>query len=287
MSLIDNRLVGRMRRMRPVDKLVIQSQVMRSLRSGDPVLVFQNGKSGSTAVLEALTRTLDRPVVHCHVITEAGIARNESIRRETGVVRHNRPDWRGEAVRHWLAKSGSEPVDIVTMVREPVGHAISTFFQIAAEFGYLDPADTSDQPDVAPILDTFMASTANPLNRPDWFDSELRPVTGVDVYGTKFDTTKGYQCYASGRFRVLLLRYEDIREAAPKVLGEFLGIADVRIPEKNVTRAKAVGGAYRAFTESVALPRSFLDSVYDLPVSRWFYSEEERTNLARSWGHET
>ena len=69
----------------------------------------------------------------------------------------------------------------------------------------------------------------------DWFESGLRTVTGINVFNVPFDTARGWQIYENDRFRVLVIRYEDLACAIPAALRSMFDLdRDPHVPAMNV-----------------------------------------------------
>jgi hypothetical protein len=107
-------------------------------------------------------------------------------------------------------------------------------------------------------------------------------VTGFDVYGAPFDLDTGYARYDHGRFRILVLRSEDLHRAAP-VLADFLGVPGLELPRANSTDAKWLGELYRRFCDAAPLPAPWLEAAYTLPVATHFYGGAERAGFRARW----
>ncbi len=70
-----------------------------------------------------------------------------------------------------------------------------------------------------------------------WFDEDFLPATGIDVYSSKFDKTHGCAVIASAGLSVLLLRYEDLSQLAPKI-AQFVDVSGISLQRANISLDK-------------------------------------------------
>ena len=116
---------------------------------------------------------------------------------------------------------------------------------------------------------------AEPLT---WFDDELRPVFGVDVYEHPFP--------ASGHLRigdVLVLKSELDDATKGAAVSEFLGIRNLVFRPANVTTSKAQGEAYKRFVSTLRLNPQFVEKMLESRYTRHFYTEVEREAMRRRY----
>ena len=127
--------------------------------------------------------------------------------------------------------------------------------------------------------------TRDPRERDrDWFDDELRAVTGIDVYSSPFPHHEGAGAYEHGRFRALVLRAEDLDDAGPRAIAAFLGLASpLAIERRNEGTAGDPTSAYRRFVDRPRLPDDLVESVYATRLARHFYRDDERDLLRQHW----
>jgi Putative capsular polysaccharide synthesis protein len=271
----------------------------------NPVIVHSVGKVGSTSLLATLRAAVGgRPVWHVHWLDEENLRRDEAYYRERardyrGTARMDRffprYDWRGERLARAIRSAPPDHRwDVVTVVRDPVDRNVSAFFQnLELMFDYW-PADQlrtrSPREIAAELVEYFLASyvaDAPPRDRDGdpltWFDRELRPVFGVDVFASPFAKSRGYQIYSSTTARVLLLRLEDLDTVASSAFAEFFGIDVPRVLARNEAATKEYADAYRLFQEQLQLPSEFLDRMYGSRYSRHFYTSEELERFRSRW----
>ena len=116
-----------------------------------------------------------------------------------------------------------------------------------------------------------------------WFTNELQTVTNIDVYAVPFDRSAGYQIYENERFRVLLIRFEDLRRVASEALGSFFSVPSPPLHEKNVGDRKAYSDLYRRFKADAVFPDSVLDFAYESQLAQHLYNPEEIAGFRARW----
>ena len=89
---------------------------------------------------------------------------------------------------------GRRTLKIVTLVRDPIGRNVSMYFHdlhywLAYYFSEVRP-DRDGARRNRPLIDCFRETFDHryPL---DWFDKELKRLSGIDVYEHAFDRTTG------------------------------------------------------------------------------------------------
>ncbi len=257
-----------------------QWKLQRRLAGVQPVLVYSAGKVGTSSLAAVLGASLEVPVVHCHRIatkrTQMFLGR-EPIRpfQSAAAVR-------GDYIRKRLQRDTAGSWDIVCGVRDPVACAVSGLFQVSGRYGLFDEALPGPQlvRDVADLVAQMFDRGEAKL---DWFDVELRATTGIDVYSEPFPHDVGFRIYEQGRFRVLLIRFEDLKSVAPFALSNFFDVEIPELPQTNVGGAKVYGDLYRTVLAEAQLPDELLDMVYRSKWATHFYTPTEIEAFRRGW----
>ena len=201
------------------------------------------------------------------------------------------------------AGAEQEKPKIITLVREPVSHIISSYFQnIETMF------EGAEDPDVFNNLtpDLLIAQFNDFINNGyfkeknqlsglellwhdlfhvaiDWLDRELKPVSGIDVYQHEFNFRNGYRLYFGERADVALIRFENLDRAFSLALKDLLGV-DVQIEDRiNEGSQKNYGSLYIDFKSKIKIDRQFLTDIYGKKYSRHFYTGAEIEAAIRRW----
>jgi hypothetical protein len=116
----------------------------------------------------------------------------------------------------------------------------------------------------------------------DWFDLELKPFTGVNVFGNPFPCERGYAIYENQFARVLVYRFESMNQL-PSLLSQFLHLEIPALVNSNLGDAKQYADQYRSVRDQLSLPLEFVTELYDTRMMRHFYSEAERRQFLAKW----
>jgi hypothetical protein len=260
----------------PTPDFVVKARYQRRLRRRyareKPVLVFSLGKVGTTSLARTVQDT-GRETLHCHRLVAD---RPPDPRWPTGRGRPY-PEWRGELASR-LLRTGEW--DIVCGVRDPVARAVSTLFQIGGAWEVERDEARAVEVLTQSLVDLFASGRAGL----DWFDAQLRPVTGIDVYGERFEAEVGWRIYVRDRFRVLVVRFEDIGRVAAPAMAAHLQLPEVPVlAHRNQGEAKPYAELYDRFKRTAVLPARLLDEVYESALARHFYTEAERRAFRSRW----
>jgi hypothetical protein len=236
------------------------------------VVVFSLGKVGTTSLARTIELT-GRPTLHCHRIL---VDRPPDPRWPSGRGRPY-PDWRGEVAGRMLEQGAWT---IVCGVRDPVARAASTLFQIGGAWEAEPDDDRAVEELARSLTELFDAGRAGL----DWFDAQLRPVTGIDVYAAPFDPEVGWRVVSNDRFRVLVVRFEDMADVAGLALAELLDLDEPPVlVHSNEGGRKSYAERYDRFKRTAPLPGRVLDTAYGSRLATHFYSAEEREGFRARW----
>jgi hypothetical protein len=253
------------------------------------VLIYQMPKIGSQTIEGSLL----------HYSFPHGIRRFHYLSRELNAqvrrgVRDKRPDpaWKRDAVaqlravgeitrairlRRFLSAFGCVPkLEVITGVRELIGLVLSSIFE---NYLYFEP--TIDAITVERCRKVLLHPKTFVSLR-HWFDLELKPFIGIDVFKNAFSTEQGYAVYENRFARVLVYRFE-VLDRLPGLLQTFLNWNIPTLMESNIGAKKAYAEQYRHVRENLRLPKEFVTSLYDDKLMRHFYSEAERRKLFLKW----
>jgi hypothetical protein len=176
---------------------------------------------------------------------------------------------------------------IITLVRDPIGRNVSMFFQdlhywLAYYFSRVR-RDRAHAEGVDVLVDCFR-STFDHRYPLDWFDRELKRLTGIDVYEHAFDHAAGYMRIDKGRVSVLVVHSEKLRESWPAI-EEFCGRKLVP-REDNRGARKWYARSYSEFLETYVPSKAELDEMYSSRYATFFFSDEARAELRRRWSRD-
>lgn len=140
-----------------------------------PILVHSMGRCGSGTIYETLKRAGYR-TAHVHYLTRPPDDQNR------------------EALKLLQA---CKDVYVITPIRKPIARNLSAFFMNYVSYGKAKPT-----------WEEFLSRYSHevPLT---WFDREMLPVWGIDVYREPFDTQRGWQIYDG---KVLVIRLMNLND---------------------------------------------------------------------------
>lgn len=255
----------------------------------DPIFVFQMGRVGSIAIQDSILlayQALNIPIPVYHTHWQANFEELESLARRD----HAEPSQLLRAlqvakeVRRRIVDEPQVHCKVISIVRDPVARNISTFFYALPEF--IPDWETkvrSTTLTLQVLHQEFLAPRAFHLTPEKWFDEQLKPVFGIDVFASEFPTGNGYKVYSSSKADLLVLRFEDFRKLSPFVFEEFLGLQDFELLNKNTGEERNTGGLYRMF-KTQPIKHDYLERMYSTQYAHHFYSQEELHDFQKYWG---
>lgn len=223
------------------------------LHNDEIILVYQPGKVASSSIYRSILN-FGRYVLHCHTLADTGFGNNNLYKLLS-------------------IKSGK----IISLVREPVARQISAMWQnIPSVNRYSLDVDFFE-------IERYYLGGGGENAEFEWFDWEMKEVFGIDVFAYPFDAEKGYTLIKEGNIELLLMKMEKLSELE-NVIGEFLGIEQFKIENRNVLGEKPYRFAMKAYKERFSLTEERLSEIYFKNEKvRHFYSETERKAFYDKW----
>jgi hypothetical protein len=242
-----------------------------------PIVVYQMAKVGSSSVVAAL-QDARLPVFHVHRMDTGHLRNLREERRRLGwlippVSAHDRL---GIRLRRRVIDRGRR-VTIVTLVRDPIARNISSYFE------HLDAIwqrpNAHEHVPLPSLMEGFR--TRFPHTEPlTWFDNEMRPVTGIDVYAHPFDASLVVQ---QDNMEVLILKSELPDASKARILSDFLRVPPLSLAPVNRTSHKAKGPAHQAFVSTLRLEPAYVEQMLGSRYMRHFYTAAEQDVLWRKY----
>ena len=116
-----------------------------------------------------------------------------------------------------------------------------------------------------------------------FFDIQLHPIFGIDVFGSGFPQSKGYKVYRGEKADLLLIRLESLDQCAREAFKAIMAIEDLKLLNSNVADEKDYATLYRKFLESISLPEDYVDPIYASKYMEHFYTQDEIDRLRSKW----
>jgi glycosyltransferase involved in cell wall biosynthesis len=249
-----------------------------------PIVVHQMGKVGSKTV-EASLKACDLgvPVCHSHFLN--------NLERLEKNVKASRPNpvqslakiRSAKELRKILLGTGYIRNRVITLVRDPVARNVSAFFENLTEFfPNFYELRASGRLRLEDLITTFLTRYEHdiPLR---WFDVQMKPVFGIDVFAHEFPRDRGYMVYHGEGASLLLMKLEQLKACAAPAMREFCGVENFVLRNANVGEEKEYRDTYRDFLDAVELPREYLDRMYESKLVRHFYTEGEIAGFRARW----
>ncbi len=243
-----------------------------------PVVIYTMAKVGSMSIYRSVKNQLKRSVFHIHTMNQEKIDRAYDLCREKGLW----PDAKslGGLIFNRKVRKRKN-VKIISLVRDPISRNVSAFFEVFRYHVGVDSAAFTG--DMEMLRQPFL----NKLNHDFpllWFEEELKPTIGIDVYAQPFDTEKGYKIFQKENIDLLILRTDLADSEKALIVQTFLGIPDFRLVNFNVGAEKKYAALYQSFKEQLVLPTAYLNRMLDSTYCQHFYTHEEIQSFREKWG---
>jgi hypothetical protein len=262
-------------------RLEYRDAVRRSVeRASPPVLVYQMAKVGSSTITAALRSVGGLSVFQVHVMNPDTIRRLRTRLRGMGTaLLRTDTDILGRSLFKGLIEPGLK-AKVITLVREPIGRNFSFYFH------NLDvlwaTADAHENVEMGRLVGEFH-DRFDSRRALEWFDTEFKPVLGVDIYEHEFPRDKKHLRIQTERYDILVMRSDLDDASKAKCVEGLLGIEGLSLVPTNVGSQKPYAATYRKFLEAVALPESYVNDLLGSKFTRHFFGPEEIESLRVRW----
>jgi len=276
------------------------------LNWGDPILVYQMGKVGSSSIRNSLFRCPDprtRLVLMSHeyfpirnrdpeliaIEPEYRDMLAREIAHEQHVYQHRSPRermgrrFREKFYAEMIYRSYVKPkrqLKVITLVREPVANNVSMFFQVLNQ--YLEPDVEPSTCDTDQLIDVFIDKYMH--SRPlTWLDAEVKTHFGIDIFQHPFPIQQGYTTITQANVSLLVLRCDLDDRTKAQAIADFIGLDEFEIVRSNVRNEKPEAQKYDEFKRRIRMPSALLDRMYESKFATHFYSVKERDHFRKRW----
>jgi hypothetical protein len=244
------------------------------LVAGRILLIYQMPKAGSQTIEATLKHCFLPHQIHRFHFLRSALAEPWASQQMEFMSKMSR----ALRVRKLLRACGLTipKIEVITGLREPIGAMLSAVFE-----NYYHFFSQGEPVKVSKYRDILLKPDAMNLVQ-QWFDCELKPFTGIDVFKKPFPWDQGYAIYENRFSRLLLYRYEALGKVSD-ILREFLSCDVPAVINRNLSSSKEYSEAYRQVKEHLRLPADWVAKQCNSRMMRHFYSEQERQDLQLKW----
>ena len=278
----------------PIPKNPVTSPVLRPEFAGSisqyPIIVYQMGKVGSTTVEVSLRETFQKLSLNLfihrlHVLNNLE-EEEKKIRLDSIVVKGDlRHIKKVKALRRTMEANPAQYWNLISLVRDPVARNVGVFFHHLHKYlprGFNLYVD--GKPNLENLLECFLEPLPFHKEPGIWFETQMKPVFGIDAFASPFPKEDGYKIYHdSPRTPLLIIRLENLNQCAEQAMRDFLGLENFQLINANIGEEKEYADVYRAFKEKVRLPLEYINEIYSSKVARHFYTDAELDAFRAKW----
>jgi hypothetical protein len=258
----------------------VSADIRRIVEGNAPtVLVYQMMKVGSSTITAALRAFGGLSVFQVHLMNADNINRWGVALRKFPLARFQTGIDTGTLLYKGLIESGLK-LKIISLVRDPIARNCSFYFHNLDIL--LQTEDAHDNVELSRLVGEFQ-NKFNHHGCLNWFDSEFKPVLGVDIYQHPFPHDAGHTRIQTDRYDILVMRSELDDASKKRCVEEFLGIEGLTLAPKNVGSEKPYAAAYRKFLDALELPEAYVNEMLDSKYTRHFFSPDEIAALRARW----
>jgi hypothetical protein len=231
--------------------------------SGSPVLVYQMGKVGSSSVGASIPRSAHLHTLYGNPPCEAVY---DTERRGFMMV----AGWVYDFIRRVVIRSRKD-VKIISIIRTPIERNVSMYFQ---DFPYWYVRHRKEHPEISrfsggTLVEDIYVKTFPHMYVDEWFDKEIRRLTGIDVYSEAFDLDSGYQIYERGKYKWLVIKLEKIQDRWADIQ-DFVG-EKIVLENKNMSENKWYKPIYDLHKKTLLENKAISDLVKSGKFYKHFY----------------
>ena len=235
---------------------------------GNAVVVYSMGKVGSSSIFYTLMRALPfSSVYHNHFLSDhwlrtrlpgSPFTRNITLAKTTlaGIKK-------------------KRMVYFIVPVRDPVARDVSNLFQNAR----------NERIDLRSGVDDLIGNLHNDGHQffVEWFDTEFKNFSGIDVRGITFDRNKGFSVHQNDTSAYLFVALETVGDKLMGIISDFIGFNVGREFRFNETESKSDSLKFKKIKSAYYLTSELEQAAYNNEVIRAFYSEQQLLRFKKRW----
>lgn len=230
----------------PMARLYRSSKLRRQIEESKPlVLILQMGKVGSTSILSHIRNArLDCNLLHAHYLDAQKTLKEHGDPVGSALFFPTAADLGllMPAIRERIANG--RPLKIITAVRNPLIRFKSAFLQNIESHLVGKHAYGLRWPAPVRLTDEQLSDMLRKFEldfQMEWFERELEPLTGINVYSRRFPSERGFDIFESSSTSVFLYQFEKLADLhVTAALNQWLGVTpqERRLPRVNESPAR-------------------------------------------------
>ena len=173
-------------------------------------------------------------------------------------------------------------VKIFCGAREPISRFLSLIFYLIGDYDFEMRGVPNGKPFADSIIDMVSDRKGEATDVFNWFDAELKPVFGIDVYAHPFNREKGYTIIKNENIEVFVFKLEMLI-SLESAIAEFAGVSRFKLANDNEADVKMYKYLYKRVRDDIRIPEYILDYYYKDPRMSHFYSKEEIADFVAKW----
>lgn len=246
-----------------VRNALFEPKVQLQVQRNQPVFIWSMGKVGSTSIAKALNSVKGVAVFTSHFMNDPAHPRSQVL------------------YKHLIAPK--IPLKIISLVRDPIGKNVSSFFQ-NYEKNTGRAYATSDF-SLEALNDLFFNKYQHHNSPLTWFDQYIKRYTGIDVYAKPFPLSEKSCTYQQDDFELLVMRCDLEDAQKTRQVEAFLNLEPgaFNIVSRNVGASKEYSKTYDEFKRHIQFPKGYLDRMQQSQYLQHFYSRAEIDQTLERW----
>lgn len=235
-------------------------------------LVYQPGKVGSTSLYNSLNK-YGVESIHMHWWMESGLNEWEHTPEMVNLFKEVAVELKKMLIRP------SRKLKIITAVRDPIGQALSFFMQQFTPYCIKIEADNN----IVEQANLFVQQKIQANTQYEWFNKELKRLTGIDIFEYPFDKENGYCWIKKDNIEILVLKMENLNKNE-EVIREFVNNKNFKIENTNEGAKKHYKYIYQTIKSDFKISSNVVKQAYDRNLFfKHLYTEKEKQEFLEKW----
>ncbi|GAK16772.1 LOW QUALITY PROTEIN: capsular polysaccharide synthesis enzyme CpsE [Vibrio sp. JCM 19053] len=243
-----------------------------------PVLIYQMGKVGSSALEHSIPdsihlhdlMTVDAQKQISPVRAQLHKPQINALKRRLKRITMSRMLKRKKKSSNYLA-GATDRTKCLNVLS-------STSFWMADKYLKDDSAIRTERPQ---LLQEAFDKHMNHQYALQWFDNEIKQLTGIDVFNESFNHEVGYQTYHNNNFSLLVIRSDKLTKANSAV-EDFLGYP-VDVVYENQSDNKWYSPLMKEFKTQFQPTPEYVEEMLNSKLTKHFFSNTEITDLKQQY----